>query len=302
MGSQISDLRSQISNLKPQTIGLGLDQTNHEPQTTNHEPPTTSSARKIINKRRTTVRKIRLFLAPALAVAVAVALAGCKAEEDKKGKAQTPEKEKIGKSDPQVVASAEQAPADLVWHEDFGEARKAALDQKKPVLADCWADWCKPCKTLFAKVLTHESLRDRMSKFSLAKIDTMKESNAAFVQKHGIEFDLPWVGFFTSQGEIVPELSLFGDAAKVPFGSPEAFANPKRTASPFPFPVWRYNLHKRFGLPAIAFSMHSKLLSLECPSTKINSVLDPISGVRLKICWILPASLRTGTITDTTGA
>jgi thiol:disulfide interchange protein len=114
--------------------------------------------------------------------------------------------------------------APLVWHEDLAAARKLAAEQLRPLLVDAWAAWCKPCKKLFDNVLSHDSLRPRLSRFVLAKIDTEDERNAAFVKERDLGEDLPWIGFFAPDGRFAPDLALSGEKGAAPFSSPPAFA------------------------------------------------------------------------------
>ena len=45
--------------------------------------------------------------------------------------------------------------------------------------------------------------------------------------------------------------------------------------------------------------MAAQVSSVECPSTKMSSVAEPITGVRAAAAATFPASLRVGTITLT---
>jgi thiol:disulfide interchange protein len=156
-----------------------------------------------------------------------------------------------------------------VWLESFPKAVAEAAKADKPILVDCWAAWCKPCKKLFDNVLTAPQLRTAMEQFVLVKLDTEASANEEFVKKHEIGDDLPWVGFFDAKGNWDKESSLSGEKGAEPFASAEAFAkvlekvaakiNPRPSPSPSllrpsdsagqapsPSPGWLDNLEQGF--------------------------------------------------------
>ncbi|MCP3902188.1 MAG: thioredoxin fold domain-containing protein [Planctomycetes bacterium] len=58
------------------------------------------------------------------------------------------------------------------WHDDLYEALDAAEVAEKPVFVLFTADWCPPCRTLKANVLSHPDVTAMLdAQFVLAKID-----------------------------------------------------------------------------------------------------------------------------------
>jgi thiol:disulfide interchange protein len=144
-------------------------------------------------------------------------------------------------------------PVDLVWHTDFAFALETAKAESKPILVDCWASWCKPCKKLFSEVLTAHELNQKMSRFVLVKLDTMDEANEDFVETYGVGDNLPWIGFFDPQGKFLPDDVLFGDKAAGPFADKDAFGAILNRVAPdsgksTPAPGWLTDLKAGFAL------------------------------------------------------
>src|SRR6185295_13790779 len=50
--------------------------------------------------------------------------------------------------DPAAVASSVEAQVQAGWHRSLGEGLDAAVRERKPVLIDMWATWCKNCLTM----------------------------------------------------------------------------------------------------------------------------------------------------------
>lgn len=129
-----------------------------------------------------------------------------------------------GSEDEAPIAAAVHKPVELVWHTDLDKASQLAAKAGKPLLVDAWAVWCKPCKKLFKEVLTHESINRQMSQFVLLKLDADDEANEKFLEDNEVEDDLPWIGFFTSDGKLLKQHTLSGEVGAVPFSGPDKFA------------------------------------------------------------------------------
>jgi len=69
-------------------------------------------------------------------------------------------------------------------HDDYPKALAEATKRHKPLFVDSWAPWCHSCLSLRSFVLTDPSLASLANDFVWLSIDTEKESNAAFVQRH----------------------------------------------------------------------------------------------------------------------
>jgi thiol:disulfide interchange protein len=137
--------------------------------------------------------------------------------------AEAPALEATGQAAPEARPEVPEELVELVWHKSFDEALKVAQAEDKPLLVDCWASWCKPCKKLFSDILSADQLNGAMARFVLVKLDTMDEVNESFVEKYEVGDNLPWVGFFKADGTFLKEQTLFGDVAAEPFSSKDSF-------------------------------------------------------------------------------
>lgn len=156
-------------------------------------------------------------------------------------------------SDSSQVAPAPAKKVELVWHTSFAEAQKIARAEDKPLLVDCWASWCKPCKKLFHDILSADELNQTMTRFVLVKLDTMEEANESFVEQYEVGDNLPWIGFFKADGTFIKDQTLFGDAAAGPFSSTSAFGAVLNKVAPGeeaggPAPGWLTDLKEGFRL------------------------------------------------------
>lgn len=69
-------------------------------------------------------------------------------------------------------------------HDDYPKALAAAKRQNKPLFVDAWATWCHSCQSLRTYVLTDPSLASLADDFVWLSVDTEKDVNAGFVEKH----------------------------------------------------------------------------------------------------------------------
>ena len=165
--------------------------------------------------------------------------------------AEAPAVEAVGETAPEARSGIPTEKVDLIWHTSFIEALKLAKTEGKPLLVDCWASWCKPCKKLFKDILSADELNGAMARFVLVKLDTMDEVNEGFVEKYEVGDNLPWIGFFKADGTFIKERTLFGDEAVGPFSSKESFAAVLNTVAPGkvaagPAPGWLTDLKEGF--------------------------------------------------------
>lgn len=82
----------------------------------------------------------------------------------------------------------------LVWiDDDVPGAMARAKKEGKLVFVDTWAEWCHTCISMKHYVLDSPALRPLGEQVIFATVDTEKEKNAAFVDKHAIDV---WPTFF----------------------------------------------------------------------------------------------------------
>lgn len=82
----------------------------------------------------------------------------------------------------------------LTWvDDDIPGAMARAKQEGKLVFVDTWAEWCHTCISMKHFVLDTPALRPLGEQVVFATVDTEKEKNAAFVDKHAIDV---WPTFF----------------------------------------------------------------------------------------------------------
>lgn len=65
--------------------------------------------------------------------------------------------------DPTVVASSVEEQIKSGWHSSLAEGLATATREKKPVLIDAWATWCKNCLTMDKTTLASEEVKQALS-------------------------------------------------------------------------------------------------------------------------------------------
>ena len=65
--------------------------------------------------------------------------------------------------DPTVVASSVQEQIKSGWHSSLAEGLATAKREKKPVLLDAWATWCKNCLTMDKTTLANDEVKQALS-------------------------------------------------------------------------------------------------------------------------------------------
>jgi len=67
--------------------------------------------------------------------------------------------------DPAAVASSVQEQLKSGWHSSLAEGLAVAKREKKPVLIDAWATWCKNCLTMDKTTLASEDVKRALSRY-----------------------------------------------------------------------------------------------------------------------------------------
>jgi thioredoxin-like negative regulator of GroEL len=69
-------------------------------------------------------------------------------------------------------------------HDDYPKALAEAKRRNKPLFVDAWAPWCHSCQSLRSFVLTDPLLAPLASDFVWLSVDTEKDVNAEWVNRH----------------------------------------------------------------------------------------------------------------------
>ncbi|HRK07072.1 MAG TPA: cytochrome c biogenesis protein CcdA [Pseudobdellovibrionaceae bacterium] len=107
---------------------------------------------------------------------------------------------------------ASQQIAKLNWQKYSDEALQAALNEKRPVIIDFWAEWCGACHELVEKTFTDPRVRDITQGFALFKIDATLADvpEVEALKKRYRVMGLPWLVFYDAQGVERKDLTLTG--------------------------------------------------------------------------------------------
>ena len=65
--------------------------------------------------------------------------------------------------DPAAVTSSVQEQLKAGWHSSLAEGLAVAKREKKPVLIDAWATWCKNCLTMDKTTLASDEVKQALS-------------------------------------------------------------------------------------------------------------------------------------------
>jgi thiol:disulfide interchange protein DsbD len=111
----------------------------------------------------------------------------------------------------QMMAAAAPASPKLNWQKYSDEKLAAALQAKKPVLIDFFAEWCGACKELEHETFTDSRVRDLSEKFVLLQIDATDDFPGLDKLKatYGV-MGLPTMVFYDPAGNVRKELTVTG--------------------------------------------------------------------------------------------
>lgn len=107
--------------------------------------------------------------------------------------------------------SEEGVPAKLKlnWQPYSEELLQKAVQDKKPVIVDFWAEWCAACHELEQFTFTDAQVRELSTSFVLLKFDATKDSDEMRYLKGKYKIQgLPTVIFYNSQGTWLQGLTL----------------------------------------------------------------------------------------------
>lgn len=90
---------------------------------------------------------------------------------------------------------------DLPWLVDAGDADydEVVGQSPLPVLVDCWAEWCGPCRTV--SPLVEQAARARAGSLKVAKVDV--DANPGVAQRLGVQ-GIPAL-FLVKDGRVVDQ-------------------------------------------------------------------------------------------------
>ena len=97
------------------------------------------------------------------------------------------------------------------WTAFSEEAYKQALEDKKPIIVDFYADWCSSCKTLDEKIFTQDFFIESSKGIVLLKFDATKPTSKEEDLLANFEvYGLPTILFIDDKGKVQEDLTLTG--------------------------------------------------------------------------------------------
>jgi thiol:disulfide interchange protein DsbD len=101
--------------------------------------------------------------------------------------------------------------AKLGWQSYSDEALALAIEQKKPVLIDFWAEWCGACHELEQKTFPDDRIQALSKDFVLFKIDATNDSaEIDKLKKTYTVMGLPTMVFYDTSGQVRTDLTVTG--------------------------------------------------------------------------------------------
>lgn len=85
----------------------------------------------------------------------------------------------------------------IPWMNSLEKGRKVAAKQKKPLMADYYAEWCPPCKAMKTTTWTDKAVAERAKRFVPVLVDIDKQRKQADDAKITA---VPTVVFYDSRG------------------------------------------------------------------------------------------------------
>ncbi len=85
----------------------------------------------------------------------------------------------------------------IPWVSSLEKGKKLAAKQKKPIMADFYAEWCPPCKAMKSSTWTEKDVVERAKRFVPVLVDIdkhRKQTDAAKVTA------VPTIVFYDSRG------------------------------------------------------------------------------------------------------
>lgn len=93
---------------------------------------------------------------------------------------------------------------DVVWYPDLSEGLALAGRERKPVVIDFYADWCKWCKVMDEETFTDPEVAKKLKEdYICVRVDTEKDPRVS--QQFGVT-GLPTLVFMTPDAEIITKI------------------------------------------------------------------------------------------------
>ena len=90
------------------------------------------------------------------------------------------------------------------WVHDLDTGLAAAREQNKPVMIDFYADWCTVCKEIEAQTFSNDEVGNALKRFVTIKVNLDEAKNKNAIQKKYNIYGLPWITFYDSKGNHLP--------------------------------------------------------------------------------------------------